>query len=106
AIRYDAEKQTDKACRKMLAAIKKSPRSPDAYSRLGEWYFQQHKFTESANIFRRASARCRDGRKHFARPFARSLVYSGLTDSALLLINTFGTTRDAEWEKLRQQALF
>ncbi len=107
AMRYDAAKKQDKACKKLLYAIKKSPRSPEAYSQLGQWYFSQHNFSGAAAIFRKASVKCRDGQKQFARPLARSLLYSGVPDSALMVIDRYSDHKPGgEWEKMRAQAQF
>ena len=107
AIRYHEHHEAGKAYKKMMAAIRKSPRSPIAYSQLGQWYFSEHRFQEAANIFRKASAKCKNGRSAFARPYAKSLMYCGQADSALQLISTYSDHKEnGEWEHMRQQALF
>ena len=108
ALRDRAAKQTDAACKKMEKAIAKSPAYADAYSQLGQWYFEAHKFSQAATVFRNAAAKCPKGRQRFAKPLAKSLIYSGMPDEALQLINTYGnTTQDAgEWKKMREQAEF
>jgi len=106
-LRYQSEKEYKKACRKMEKAIKKAPSAPDAYSTLGQWYFETHRFADAARIFRQASARCRNGASRFAKPLARSLLYTGQAENALQVINTYATIKDsAEWNKMRAQALF
>ena len=107
ALHYEAEKKQDRAYKKMLKAIKISPSSPDAYSQLGQWYFAQHKFMQAAEIFKAATLHCRNGKKQFARPFAKSLLYCGLADSAMQIINAFSNLKaGSEWEKMRLQAIF
>jgi outer membrane protein OmpA-like peptidoglycan-associated protein len=107
AMRYEAAKKEDKAIKKLIYAIKKSPRSPAAYSQLGQWYFTEHRFTQAAAVFRNAAAKCKNGRQQFARPFAKSLLYSGMPDSALQLINTYSDhNENGDWEKMRRQAMF
>jgi len=107
AMYYQAAKNKEEACRKMLRAIKKSPHSPAAYSQLGEWYFEQHNFSQAARIFRAASAKCKNGQRQFAKPLAKSLLYCTLPDSALMLINTYTDNKPCgEWEKMKAQALF
>lgn len=102
-----SEYQRNAACAAMERAVKKDPRSPDAYSQLGRWYFQRHKFTDAARVFSQASVKCKNGKKDFAMPLARSLLYDRLPDSALKIIETYATMKDsAEWGKLRRQALF
>ena len=92
---------------KMQKAIKKDPKSPVAYGQLGEWYFLQHKFQEAASVYRDASAKCKNGGKLFAKPFAKSLVYSGMPDSALIIIEQYTNAKDLRyWSKLKEQARF
>jgi outer membrane protein OmpA-like peptidoglycan-associated protein len=102
-----SKKRTEKACKAMELAIKKSPSSPEPYSQLGQWYFEAHRFTEAAQLFRQASSRCHNGGSRFAKPLARSLVYAGQASNALQVINTFATIKDSvEWNKMRFQAIF
>ncbi len=107
AIRDKVAKKSDKACRELERAIEKDPASPDAYSELGQWYFEAHKFAQAAEIFRKASSKCQNGGMRFAQPYARSLIYSGAADRALSIINTYATIHDSsEWNRLRSHALF
>jgi len=107
ALKYKAAKKTDKACHKMELSINKDPTSPDAYSQLGQWYFEAHKFAQAAEVFKKATSICQNGGMRFSKPYARSLIYSGLPDKALSVINTYATIRDSsEWNKMRSQALF
>jgi outer membrane protein OmpA-like peptidoglycan-associated protein len=107
ALVLKSKKQTDKACKMMEQSIELEPTSPDAYSLLGEWYFEQHKFTEAANVFRKASARCQNGGMRFSKPLTRSLMYSGQPDNALFVINNYATIKDsADWNRMRRQTEF
>ena len=95
------------AYRKMAKAIHKAPHSAVAYGQLGEWYFLQHKFKEAAQVYRSASEKCRNGGRLFAKPFARSLIYAGMPDSALTIIAQFAMKKDsAFWKPLKEQAEF
>jgi outer membrane protein OmpA-like peptidoglycan-associated protein len=105
--RYKSKKKNDKACQVMLRSIKKDPTYADAYSQLGQWYFEAHQFSEAAEIFRQASAKCFNGGMRFAKPYAKSLIYSGNAEKALQLIGTYATIKDsADWNKLLAQATF
>ena len=107
AIMLKTKKQTDKACKAMELAVKKSPTSPDCYSMLGQWYFETHHFTDAARIFRQASTQCRNGVSRFAKPLVRSLIYAGQPEDALQIINIYATIADsAEWNRMRVQAAF
>ncbi|MCW3123020.1 MAG: hypothetical protein JWQ38_2512 [Flavipsychrobacter sp.] len=107
ALKYKAAKKPGKAIKKMAKSINKDPRSPEAYSELGEWYFDAHKFTQAAEVFKNASAHCQNGALRFAKPYARTLIYAGQADKALSVINSLATIRDSvEWNKMRQQAIF
>ncbi len=95
------------AFRLMQKAIKKEPGNPILYSQLGEWYFRQHKFREATEVFRQASANCKNGRKYFALPLARSFAYNDMPDSALRIINAYQDGKDtAAWDRLRRQCNF
>lgn len=107
ALHYKAVKKPEKAIKKMSKSINKDPRSPEAYSELGQWYFEAHQFAKAAEVFKNASAKCQNGAMRFAKPYARSLIYSGAADKALNIIATYGTIRDsAEWNKMHTQAMF
>lgn len=108
ALRLRAAKKTGQACKKMERAISKSPTFADAYSQLGQWYFEAHKFQQAATVFRNAAAKCPEGRVRFAKPLTKSLLYSGFADEAMHVIYAYGNTISdaAEWQKLRGQAEF
>ena len=107
AIRYKVAKKPDKAYKKMRKSISKDPKSPEAYSELGRWYFESHQFALAAEVFKNASARCHNGAMRFAKPYARSLIYAGNAGLALNIIAGYATIHDsAEWNKMRKQALF
>ena len=109
AIKLHAAKQYDKACKKMKQAIKAEPKYDETYSLLGQWYFEQQKFQQAADIFRQASLKCRNGANRFARALARSYVFSGQADNALAIINAHNntiTSDSTDWRRLREQALF
>lgn len=96
------------AFRKLNKAVKKDTHAPELYAQLGEWYFRQHKYQEAARTFRLASEKCPNGKKAFALPLARSLVYSEMPDSALRVMNRYATPGkdSAAWAALQQQCDF
>ena len=95
------------AMKQMNRSIKKDKKSPDAYSQLGQWYFQQQRFQEAAKIFTEASLNCPNGKRYFAKPLTKSLLYAGMPDSALRVINAYATVKDsAVWNNMRHQAWF
>ena len=107
AFHYKAVKKPAVAYKKMARSIAKNPSSPEAYSQLGEWYFESHKFAEAEEVFKNASASCPNGAMRFAKPWASSLLYAGLPDNALQLVNKYGAGKEsAAWGKMRAQALF
>ena len=115
ALKLRAAKKYDAACKKMQQAITKAPAFADAYSMLGQWYFEAHKFQEAATVFRNASAKCPKGRIRFAKPLTKSLIYSGAADEAMQVINSYGlpaeaavntSKESAEWKNMREQAEF
>ena len=92
----------------MKRSIRKSPDAPELYSKLGEWYFSQHKFHEAVTVFNEASLNCPDGKKQFSVPLVKSYIYAGCADSALQLIEFYSPlAKDKrEWVKLKAQAAF
>jgi outer membrane protein OmpA-like peptidoglycan-associated protein len=105
AMRLKAARLSDKACKKMAKAINNSPAYRDAYSELGQWYFQDHKYTEAADVFRQAVMNCPNGKTAFAKPLVKSLLYAGKPDEALSYISANNNSTDAkEWGKMREQA--
>ncbi|MBC7553500.1 MAG: PD40 domain-containing protein [Taibaiella sp.] len=103
-----AKQRRSDAYARMSKVINKSPSSPEGYSKLGEWYFTQHLFTEAINVFREASVKCPDGRKRFALALARSYASAGSADSALLLAEQYSRSakNKDQWNKIKTQAVF
>ena len=107
ALDLHAAKKYPEACQAMELCLQNDPLNADVYSALGQWYFELHDFERAAGIFRKASARCRDGRSRFAKPLVKSLIYAGHADEALPLIENYATIRDsADWNQMRTQAWF
>ncbi len=91
----------------MWKAITLYPPYSDAYSVLGEWYFNMHQFSAAALVFGKAMKTCKNGYASFAKPYAKSLLYNNQPDSALLLLNSYmPATNNASWQALVRQALF
>jgi outer membrane protein OmpA-like peptidoglycan-associated protein/tetratricopeptide (TPR) repeat protein len=107
AIRLKAAKHTEKAYRKMRQAIGKDPKFADAYAVLGEWYYNDHRFAEAADVLHTGSLRCQNGGIRFARAQARSYLQAGHPEKALMIIGTYATIKDsAEWRRMSEQAYF
>ena len=107
ALVLKSKKQVDKACKKMEEAILLDPTNPDGYSLLGQWYFDAHKFNQASEIFRKASVYCQNGAMRFSKPLAKTLIFAGQADGALMVINNYATIKDsASWNKLRVHAEF
>ena len=106
-MRYEAKKNTGKACREMQKAIDAAPTFTNAYSALGEWYFKMHRFDSAATVFEQAYKRCPKGNTAFAKPLAKSFVFCDSTAKALQILNNYTPSKDnGEWQKLKDQALF
>lgn len=107
ALKLNVAKQREKAIKKMTLAIKADPAYDEPYSMLGQWYYEAHKYDKAADVFKNASHKCRNGALRFAKPLARSYMYSGMAENALVIINSYATITDsAEWNRMRTQALF
>jgi outer membrane protein OmpA-like peptidoglycan-associated protein len=103
ALRLEAKHKHEQACRTMEDAINLYPGFPNAYSTLGEWYFNEHLFAQSVSVFRKAFNSTNNGAKQFSFPLAKSLVYAGFADEALNYIPYSG---DKNWDAIRKQANF
>jgi len=106
ALQFKAKKRIDMAIKILNNLIKDQPAFPDAYSTLGQYYYEQHQYKEGVRVFRKALNSCPNGNKAFARPLTLCLLGDYKADSALLVINTFGNTAHAEWVMLQQRALY
>lgn len=107
ALKLRASKKNAEAEKLMLEVINKAPGYPDAYSTLGYWYFSERSYAKANEIFVRASQNCANGHVAFAKPLAKTLLYSYQPTQALqLLIAHAPAEKTPEWELLRQQATF
>ena len=107
ALTLKASREHAEACKVMEQCVRWAPTNADAHSLLGQWYFEGHDFNKATEAFRKGTNNCRNGGSRFARPLARSLIYTGKSAEALQLINNYATIRDsADWNFLRRQALF
>lgn len=107
AMEYQAKKDPVNACATMQQAIAAYGGYTEAYSALGEWYFNQHKFHDAAALFRQASAGCKNGNIAFAKPLAKCLLYDYKTAEAMQVLSTYNLDKDkGEWQKLKDQAAF
>ncbi len=102
-----SKKDVENACRQMALAIENDPANADAYGLLGQWYFEAHRYKDAADVLRKGSSRCQNGGMRFSKALTKCLIYSGLGESALMVINNYATMKDsAEWNRLRAQAEF
>lgn len=107
AMRYKAAKRNEKACETMEKAIKSAAGYADAYSTLGEWYFNAHQFGKAADVFAKAAVSTKNGARDFAYPLAKSLLYAGkIAEAQSVLTNPAPAKREKDWAALKQQATF
>ncbi len=105
AMQLEAHRKHAAAQKQMELAIQSDPSFTAAYSTLGYWYFRERRYDDAVAVFRRAHFTLPRESALFAYPYAKSLVYSGRSDDALLIINNSGKETE-EWKKLRAQAIF
>jgi len=106
AMTYKAKKKTGLACKTMQKAIKEYSAYRDAYSALGQWYFEMHRFDSSAEVFKQAAFSCYGGKKDFSKPWGRSLIFSGDPTDGLSALGMGGQANDPERKALTEQAHF
>jgi outer membrane protein OmpA-like peptidoglycan-associated protein len=107
AMTYMAQKESGKACSDMEEAIKDDPTYTDAYSTLGQWYFDLHQYDKAVDVFSRASKNCPKGNVNFAKPLVKSLICNYQPAEALRLCAQYAPKyNDASWERIKAQALF
>ena len=88
----------------MRKAIEAAPSYTEAYSTLGKWLFDQHRFREAADVFLQAEKSCPNGSRIFTKATASALLYSG--DYAQALSRIPANATDSTWKKLNIQARF
>ncbi len=106
AMYYKARKETGKACETMWKAIKAYSAYRDAYSTLGHWYFEMHRFDSSAEVFKEAAFSCYGGKKDFSKAWGRSLIFSGDPSDGLSALGMSDNNNDPERKALTEQAYF
>jgi len=107
AMNYAGAYKKEKACEEMEEATRLYPSFAEAYSVLGQWYYEMHKFDKAADVFKRASRSCPKGNETFAKPLVKSLICSYQPTEALEVANKYAPKHfNSEWEMLKAQALF
>ena len=108
AMRLRLKKQDSAAYAMMHSAINLHNSYTDAYSMLGQWYYTDRLYNKAVDVFVQAGKYCENGRKAFAMPLARSLLFNYKPEQALQLIVSNMNEKDAapEWKTLHRQAMF
>lgn len=107
SLQLKTKKQHAKAAAAMEEAIKASPGYSEAYSVLGEWYFQAQQYDKAVDVFQRASAACKNGQSAFAKPLAKSLLGTYRPAEAQALLNSYMPAKNnADWIALKADAQF
>lgn len=107
ALTLKSQRNYKDACATMEKCVETDPAYGDAYSMLGEWYFEGHDFSKALETFRKASAKCQNGKLRFMKPMVKSLIYCGKADEAQMLISNYATLKDStEWNFYARQAAF
>lgn len=105
ALQLEMKKEHEEARRTMEKAIEEDRTHIEAYSMLGNWYFNDHNFPKATEIFRKAYTGTKRGYALFAYPLAKSLIASGEPGEALSVINN-AASNSKEWRALKEQAFF
>ncbi|WP_276132621.1 OmpA family protein [Polluticoccus soli] len=102
-----AKKQNKEAIAYINTAIKERPSFVEAYSALGEWYYQARDYRNAITTFAAGSKACRDCNKTFAKPLVRCFLASYRPTEALQIIHATAPAKDpGDWVQLKEQALF
>lgn len=105
ALTAKAVKDDTRACRYMERSIKRDSINAEAYSLLGQWYFEGHEFELALRTFRRASANCKNGNSIFAKPLAKSYLYTGRPAEALAYAKEARPGLDSlDWKLIERDA--
>lgn len=103
ALRQQAAHHWDKAEMRIVQAIKTDRTFTQAYSTYGTWLIERQQYAAAAELLTDAEKLCKDGQKIFAKPLAKSLLYSGNREQAMRYIQR--RSADTFWRKLEQQAI-
>lgn len=107
ALGYMTKREKDKACIEMEEAIRQYAPFPEAYSELGQWYYEMHRYDKAVDVFQRASRSCPKGDETFAKPLVKSLICAYRPAEAIAICSKYAPkNNNAEWEMLKAQALF
>ena len=107
AMRARMKKENNKAFEYMGTAIRERPGWVEAYSILGEWYYQARMYSNAVATFTNAQRACKDGSKLFAKPLVKSYLLNYRPSEALQVIHVTMPRNDSgEWKQLEAQAEF
>jgi outer membrane protein OmpA-like peptidoglycan-associated protein len=104
ALSLQAKRQSEKAIQALHKTIREFPGYTEAYSLLGRWLFESHRFEEAATIFLQGEKINSKTKSSFAKAAAKSLLYNGNYAQAQQYLPS--ASADAEWQALTAQAAF
>jgi len=99
---YKARRDTANAFRYLRKAIEEDHGYSEAYSILGEWYYDAKLYRKAGDIFAQAANNCSKGKERFSLPAARSYLMGQKTDTALLWL-TSAPQGNKETQHLKNQ---
>jgi outer membrane protein OmpA-like peptidoglycan-associated protein len=102
ALRYQAAHHWPEAESRIIQAIKECRKYAQAYSTYGDWLMERQQYAAAAAVLTDAEKLCKDGRKIFAKPLAKALLYSGERGQAMTYIPK--NSKDTFWRKLEMVA--
>lgn len=100
---YKSTKDTARAYRYATLALVENPSYDEAYTTLGQWYYDARYFLRSARLFKNACQKCLNGFTKFSLAAARSYLYAQQPDSALYFLNE-SQNHGLEAKKIEAQA--
>lgn len=100
---YKSKKDTARAYRYAALAITENAAFDEAYTTLGQWFFDARYFIRSARLFKNASQNCSNGAVKFGLPAARSYLFAQQPDSAIYFL-ALSNNRGEEAKKIEAQA--
>lgn len=93
---FMGEKNLRKAEQFYKKALNAAPHSPEVYSILGKFYFDQGRYQDASYVFESGTKSCSGGTQIFAIPLANALMRSGNAEKAGIVLRGYRVSPQAK----------